>query len=107
MTVVALYQGQIAGFANLVAGEAYFDRLYVHHAFQRKGIGSLLAEELEQQARRQGLSGLRVDASRTALGFFTHRGYMVQQTQQVERAGQRIENFVLYKALKAKNEDMA
>ena len=58
---------------------------------------TLVAEESE--ARQQGEELLRVEASRTARGFFERRGYQVAAAQLVPVDGEELENFRMAKKL--------
>ena len=94
---VAVEDGQIVGFAELDVPAAYFDRLYIHRDYQRRGIAALLAERIERDAREAGIAVLEVAASITARPFFEKRGYRLLRAQRVERRGQLLENFVMEK----------
>src|SRR6185437_4831475 len=51
---VAEYHSQIVGFGDM-SYEGYFDRLYVHQDFQRKGVASALIKKIEEEARLAGI----------------------------------------------------
>ena len=91
-TLVAVRDGEIVGFADL-AQDGYLDRLYVHKDYQRQGVASALCDRLEAAAEGR----VYTHASITARPFFEKRGYRVLRSQQVERRGQRLENFVMEK----------
>lgn len=93
-TLVAEIGGRLAGFGDLDPAAGYLDRLYVRREFQRRGVASALCDALEQASRARPLS---THASRTARPFFEKRGYRVLRSQQVERRGQQLENFVMEK----------
>ena len=88
-TLVAEEKGCLLGFANLEPG-GYLDCLYTAAESQRRGVAA---------ARRQGEKLLRVEASRTARGFFEHRGYRVQAAQLVPVDGEELKNFRMQKVL--------
>ena len=96
--LVAEIGGAPAGFASLKT-DGYFDMLYVHKDFQRVGVASSLADALEARAAALGLTEIRTDASLTARGFFTKRGYIVLKQNTVERAGQCLTNFTMVKGI--------
>ena len=96
---VALEEGVLAGFADLDVENAYFDRLYVSAAMQRRGVGTLLANRIEQEAACCAIEKLLVEASVTAFPFFERRGYVVLQEQQVERCGILLTNYRMEKSL--------
>ena len=49
-TLVAVLSGEIAGFADLDTAAGYLDRLYVHRAYQRRGVATALCDALEPLA---------------------------------------------------------
>ena len=88
-TLVAVVDGQITGFAN-IHPSGYLDMLYVHRDFQCRGIATALCSALET-----GFSHVITHASRTAKPFFLQRGYRLLRSQQVERHGVWLENFIM------------
>lgn len=90
-TWVAEIQGIVVGFASR-AGD-YFDCLYVHKHYQRRRIGTALAEIIERRAAESGQTQLYTHASITARPFFAQRGYVLISRQQVQRRGQYLINF--------------
>ena len=95
VTLVAETCGRLAGFGDIDPAAGYLDRLYVGKDFQRRGVGAALCDALEAACPGRPIV---THASRTARGFFEKRGYRVLRAQQVERRGQRLENFVMEKA---------
>lgn len=93
-TLVAEEDGVILGFADM-AGDGYLDRLYVHRDHQGRGIATALCDSLEAGC---GVPCFTTHASLTARPFFERRGYRVVRTQQVERRGVLLPNFVMEKA---------
>ena len=75
LTLVALLEGEIVGFASL-KGKDVLDMLYVHPDAARMGVATTLAEALERLAGARGAVEIRTDASETATPFFTRRGYI-------------------------------
>lgn len=67
----------VVGFAEFDNIGGHIDCFYVHHAKQRLGIGSILLEHIEDQARRRNLRRLYADVSITARPFFTRHGFSV------------------------------
>lgn len=90
--------GQIIGFGNLKSS-GRLDRLYVHKDHQGKGVGTLLAEAIEKQARRISLKELRVEASITARPFFLQKGYRLFKENTVLRGDQKLRNYTMTKKL--------
>ncbi|WP_243208521.1 GNAT family N-acetyltransferase [Oscillibacter hominis] len=92
-SIIAVEQGRLAAFGDMLP-DGYLDRLYVHWAFQRRGIAGALCDCLEWNC---AAPLLRVHASRTARPFFEGRGYRLVRAQLVERNGVLLENFVMEK----------
>ena len=86
--------GALLGFGALDG--AYLDLLYVLPDCQGRGVGSALCGFLEHLCPE---SRITVHASRTARPFFEAQGYRLVRSQQVERRGVMLENFVLEKDL--------
>jgi GNAT superfamily N-acetyltransferase len=70
--LVAELEGQVAGFAAVIAGE--LDGLFVEPGLWKRGVGATLIEAAAHQARMQGLS-LTVTANPTARGFYEKCGF--------------------------------
>jgi len=97
LCVIATVGDEIVGFANL-AGD-YLDRIYVHAAWQRRGVGSAMVGALERAARKRGIVSIYTDASITARPFFRALGYRVVTPQKVVRGGVVLTNFRMEKYL--------
>ena len=91
--LVAEEGGEIVGFADMTQ-DGYFDRLYVHKNFQRRGIAAALADALEEGC---AASSFTVYASVTARGFFEKRGYVLVRENIVERGGEKLLNYYMRK----------
>jgi len=100
LTIVALVEGEIAGFASL-RDNATFDMLYVRHDLARRGIGSALADAIEKLAAARGTKTLSVDASDSARDFFAARGYTAQRRNTIEISGQWLGTTTMTKELAA------
>jgi putative acetyltransferase len=98
LTLVAEAAGQIVGFGELEPG-GHLDCFYVHHAWQRCGVGRQLLAGLEAEARCQGVDRIFLEASITAQPFFLAQGYRVVRHQRVERRGDWLANAVMEKRL--------
>jgi putative acetyltransferase len=97
-TILVESDGIITGFGDL-NDTGYFDHLFVHKDFQKKGIATLIAEEIEKYAKESNITIITTEASITAKPFFEKRGYQVLQQQAVEREGQMLINFLMKKQL--------
>ena len=91
-TVVALDGKTIIGFGD-IDRTGYLDRLYVHMSFQSMGIATAICDRLEQASP----GTITTHASITARPFFEKRGYHVVKSQQVERQGILLTNYVMEK----------
>ncbi len=96
--LVAESAGTVTGFATLGEG-GLVDCLFVHHDWQRRGVGRHLLAGLEAEARARGWTQLHTQASITAQPFFAAQGFSTLKKQSVQRCGQVLTNFVMAKAL--------
>lgn len=92
-TVVAIENDRIVGFGDIDQA-GYLDHLFVHAEYQRKGIATLIYEQLESAISS---SILTTHASITARPFFESKGFHVIKEQKVERHGIFLTNFVMEK----------
>lgn len=95
-SLVAVEDGMIAGFGDMDA-TGYLERLFVHWAYQGRGIATGLCDALEGHGTAAGLSRFTTHASITARPFFAQRGYRTLQEQQVERRGVLLTNYMMEK----------
>jgi putative acetyltransferase len=100
LTIVALVEGDIAGFASLKDNN-HFDMLYVRPEMARRGVGSALADAIEKLAAGRGTKTLTVDASDAARDFFAARGYVAKTRNTIEIGGQWLGNTTMTKELAA------
>jgi len=100
LTIVALVEGDIAGFASLKDNNL-FDMLYVRPEMARRGVGSALADAIEKLAAGRGTKTLTVDASDAARDFFAARGYVAKTRNTIEIGGQWLGNTTMTKELAA------
>jgi putative acetyltransferase len=96
---VAEYRGQIVGFGDM-SYEGYFDRLYVHKDFQRKGVASTLIKKMEEQAMIAGIQEVHTEVSITAKPLMEAFGYQFITQQVKEHNGQKFVNYIMKKSLK-------
>lgn len=97
-TLVAEKDGLIVGFGELEAN-GHIDHFYVHHQFQRQGVGSSIYTALEREARQLGLLRLFTESSITAKAFFKGMGFQLIREQTVACRGQVFSNCVMEKWL--------
>ena len=95
LSLVALDGSLVIGFGD-IDKSAYLDRLYVHHMYQRQGVGTALCDRLESSAEGRQI---RVHASITAKPFFEKRGYIVEVEQKRKANQLYLTNFWMAKRL--------
>ena len=98
LTLVATIEGAAVGFAALTGGNV-IDMLYVDPAVAGRGIGAQLCDAIERLAAARGATTLIADASDTALGFFTRRGFLPQRRNSVPRDDEGLANTTVQKTL--------
>lgn len=92
-SLVATVNNLVVGFGNIDILNSYLDCLYVDSRFQRKGVASLICDELEKRCDKP----IKVHASKNVVTFFLSRGYEILSENIVERCGVLITNFILIK----------
>lgn len=97
-TVVAEENGRLAGFGD-IASTGYFNRLFVHPNFQRWGIASRMADELEKAAEQNAIGVVFTQLTGLARPFFAKRGYHVMKTDTLQKRGQRFDLFIMRKIM--------
>lgn len=100
LTILALVEGEIAGFATLKDG-ALLDMLYVHPDFARQKIATTLADALEKLAGARNAKILTVEASDCAEEFFRRRGFVAQKRNMVFVEDEVLGNTTMIKKLLA------
>lgn len=95
-TYVAIANEQIIGFGELEA-DGHIDCFYVHHHYQRQGVGNNIYQAIEIKARELKLTRLYTEASITAKPFFLNQGFVVVKQQQVFCRGVAFLNFSMEK----------
>jgi putative acetyltransferase len=98
--VVAESQDTILGFCSLDGGR-YLDFLYVHKDFQGQGIAFKLYSAVEDEARKQQISTITSDVSKTAKPFFEKMGFTTVAEQSVVMQGIKLTNYKMTKELKS------
>jgi len=91
-TVVALEDGQAAGFSDLV-DRTLLDMLFVDPRFGRRGIGSALISAIVNLARDEGAPYVETCASMTALPVFERNGFVVVAEEAAVIRGVVLTNF--------------
>ena len=91
-SIVAVDSGIIVGFGDIDT-KGFIDHLFVHAAYQGKGVGKAICGQLEQAVQGK----IVTHASVTAKPFFERRGYNAVKEQQVMRHGVFLTNFIMEK----------
>lgn len=73
---VAELAGELVGYAD-VQSNGYIDHFFVSGRHPRRGIGTLLMQQILDEARALGIETLTSDVSRTAQPFFERFGFVV------------------------------
>ena len=76
--VIARYQGQVIGTGRLVLGEdltARIGRMAVDQPWRRQGVGGLILQYLETEARVQGMLRAALHAQEYVKDFYAAHGY--------------------------------
>ena len=90
--------GTLIGFAELENND-HIDMVYVAPEAARQGVATALLQALERHAREIGIGRLFVEASETALPFFTRMGFGTPRRRELERDGVKLHNYAMEKAL--------
>ncbi len=83
----------ITGFSSLDLKNAYLDLMYVHKNYQKRGIATMLLNELLARANELKIKEITSDVSITARPFFEKRGFDVVKEQIVNVKGVKMINF--------------
>lgn len=94
--IVVKLNDTIVGFGSL--DDSYLDMLFVHYLYLRKGIASLIFEDLKNEAKNLGFNQLTTYSSKTALSFFKSKGFKIIKENKVVRKGVKIDNFEMLKS---------
>jgi putative acetyltransferase len=100
LTLLAVIDGAIAGFASLKGAEEV-DMLFVDPVFARQGVGRTLVDALTRLAHARGAKRLTTEASDVAKPLFERQGFAAQQRNLVQIGDQWLANTTMTKALGA------
>lgn len=96
---VAELAGAIVGYAD-VQPSGHIDHFFVSPDFARQGVGSLLMQQIHEEAARQGIAELTSDVSLTAQPFFARSGFEIAEQRFPVRAGVTIPNALMRKMVR-------
>jgi putative acetyltransferase len=83
LTLVAMVEGQPAGFASLKGADA-LDMVYVDPPYARRGVGTALLDALVKLATARGAKIVTSDVSDTARPLFERLGFRAQRLNLVQ-----------------------
>lgn len=86
--------GSIVGYSDLQPS-GLIDHFFVHHEWQRRGVGRMLMQEIERRALKGGISMLETHASVTAQPFFEAFDFVVVREQELEMRGKMLKNYFM------------
>ena len=99
LTLIAMIDGAVAGFASLKGGE--IDMLFVDPEFARQGAGRTLVEALSKLAQARGAKRLTTEASDVAKPLFERLGFAAQKRNLVRKGDEWLANTTMTKSLGA------
>jgi putative acetyltransferase len=100
LTLLALIDGAVVGFASLKGGEE-IDMLFVDPEFARQGVGRTLVDALTKLAEARGAKRLTTEASDVAKPLFDRLGFTAQKRNLVRKGDQWLANTTMTKTLGA------
>lgn len=96
--IVVRVENQVVGFSDVQA-DGLIDMFYVHHRWQRKGVGRALLTEIHRLAAGRSLQELHSHVSITARPFFEAHGFRVVTPQEVTIGSVSLTNYLMKKTL--------
>jgi putative acetyltransferase len=100
LTLIAVIDGAIVGFASLKGGEE-IDMLFVDPEFARQGVGRTLVDALTRLAQARGARRLTTEASDVAKPLFEREGFTAQKRNLMRNGDQWLANTTMTKTLGA------
>ncbi len=85
IVLVALFRGNVMGYAQLDPKLGEVQALYVHPKHGGRGIGTALLQALTDQAQARGIVELHLESSLNAVGFYAKAGYRQKSSPQPTR----------------------
>ncbi|TFH50668.1 MAG: GNAT family N-acetyltransferase [Lysobacterales bacterium] len=97
---VAEENERIVGFTELDSA-GHIDCFFVHHEWQRRGVGSRLMERVVATANRELMPRLFAEVSVTAAPFFSSRGFVVVRENKAIRRNVTLKQYAMERWLTA------
>lgn len=104
-TWLAKYEGYIVGFGTL-AEDNQVEMLYVDKSFGRKGVATLLLDQIFNEILRQNQNLATAHVSLTALPFFEKKGFKIVQIKEVNRGNEVLVHYRMSVQLKNSFKDL-
>ncbi len=98
LTLIALIDGEPAGFASLEGAET-IDLRFVAPGFARRGVGAAVVDALARLAAARGAKTLASDVSDTARPLFERQGFQAQRRNLVQLDDEWLANTTMTKRL--------
>ena len=98
LTLMALVDGEPAGFASLEGAET-IDMIYVDPDFARRGVATALLDALVRLAAARGATTLASEVSDTARPLFERHGFQAQRRNLVQLDDEWLANTTMTKRL--------
>lgn len=97
-TIVIELSGNIVGF-GVVTKQGLFDSLFVHKDWQRQGVGTTIANNIETYTKSKNIDIITVYTSKTARAFFEERSYKIIQEENTMIKNQTLTSYFMQKNL--------
>ena len=97
---VAEADARIVGFTELDT-MGHIDCFFVHHEWQRQGVGALLMDRIVDTAKDEGTPRLFAEVSITAMPFFRRQGFVVVRENEAVRRNVKLKQFAMERWLTA------
>ena len=94
MPLVAIVDEEIVGFAEF-EDNGHIDCFYVHHLWQKKGVGYSLIKAIKEEAKLKNINRIFAEVSITAREFFEKMGFIIVREQIVNIRGVYLKNFMM------------
>ncbi|WP_447877367.1 GNAT family N-acetyltransferase [Serratia fonticola] len=94
-------EGEIAGYAD-VQSSGYIDHFFVSGSYPKRGVGTLLMNRINEEAKLLGIVELTSNVSKTAEEFFLRHGFHVVERGFPVRRGVTLQNALMRKYLAKK-----
>ena len=95
---VVEHERKLIGYADVQAS-GYVDHFFVHHQWQRRGVGNLLMQIIVEVAKQDAIERLFSDVSIAARPFFERWGFVVECEQRVRIEHEVLKNFRMTREL--------